>query len=138
MRERLAVDVGLSNEYSACDEFVAELVFGHVYLLAEQRNDGVFHGRMSHNAQYVALAYHGMSVHHLVVFVRSVANDARHHEVALQQLAYLLYAIAEDHRVGHLHRECVERHLLQVAHTALGVSLLSLLVDAQNVAQYGE
>lgn len=52
---------------------------------------------MSYHAQYVALAYHGLTVHNLVVLVATAAYDTRHHEVALQQLAYLLYIVAEHH-----------------------------------------
>ena len=82
----------------------------------------------------VALAYHGLTVHNLVVLVATAAYDTRHHEVALQQLAYLLYIVAEHHRVGHLHREGVQCHLLQVTHTALRIGFFRLLVHAQHTS----
>ena len=67
------------------------------------------------------------------MLVAIFADNLGNHEVALQYFSHLLDGVAEYHLVGHLYREGVQGHRLEVSHTALGSSFLLALVDTQRI-----
>ena len=138
LRDALAVDARLGDEYAACYQFGAVLLPRHVYRLAQQRHDRLLYGGVCHDVYDVALVEHGAAVHHLLGAAAVLAVYLRNHEVAVQEVVYLLHRVAAHHLVGNLYGERVQRHRLQMAEAALGLLVLSLLVDAQRKAQDDE
>ena len=130
LADALSVDTRFGNQDSAVDELAAEFLVLYVNLLAEQGDDRFFYGRMSHNLQNVALFYHGLSVNYLILAFSVVTDNLRNHEVALQQIAYLLDGIVENHLVRNLYGKGIQGHRLKMSLASLSFILFLLLVYA--------
>ena len=85
---------------------------------------------MSHNLQDIALFYHGLSVNHLVLAFAVMTDNLGNHEIALQQVAYLLDGIVENHLVRNLYGKGIQGHRLKMSLASLGFSLFLRFVYA--------